>query len=88
MATSVNFSAEAEEGDTSCVTISITDDDVTEDDEDFSICVAAGADILVQEGRDTQTVTILDDDRTLLVLRTCTVYFFYSTIFPLLQLYL
>ena len=72
MATSVSFTPQAEEGDTSCVAISIIDDDDIEDDEEFSICISSGSNILVQEGRDTQTVSIVDIDRMLFALHMST----------------
>ena len=52
--------------------ILIIDDDDIEDDEEFSICISSGSNILVQEGRDTQTVSIVDIDRMLFALHIST----------------
>lgn len=62
--TSVTFTTEAEVGDTNCVVIMIIDDADIESNEDFSVSLSAGSNITVLEGRDIQTVSIVDTDRT------------------------
>lgn len=64
MATEITFTAGSVSGERECVTITALSDGVIESDEQFSVCLTSDSSGMVQieEGRGTQSITLLDVD--------------------------